>query len=183
MARLTGHQAVCFWRENFGLEWTYWDQILLSEWVKDSYRRNVTMIIVLKRESIWLETMLWLETMEMVQSGCPVWWLNGGAHCCAQSSWNQDCCAGDTYVDQLREGVNGSSESDVEAPTGGLSSQTSTEELSMESQTAPETPTTTTDTTDSRPAENAIAGEPNQTESRYLLRVHCPPQRYSEQNY
>ena len=35
--------------------------------------QKVTMVIVLKRESIWLETMLWLETMEMVQSGCPGW--------------------------------------------------------------------------------------------------------------
>ena len=87
------------------------------------------------------------------------------------------------HIDQLRDGVNVPPESDVEVPTGGLSSQASTEELSSGSQITPETPTTTTDTTDSRPAENADAGEPNRTESRYPRRVHRPPQRYSEQNY
>ena len=86
-------------------------------------------------------------------------------------------------IDQLRDGVNVSPESDVEAPRGGLSSQASTGDLSRESQTAPETPTTSTDTTDSTPAENANTGEPNRTESRYPRRVHRPPQRYSEQNY
>ena len=87
------------------------------------------------------------------------------------------------HIDQLRDGVNVLPESDVEVPTGGLSSQASTEELSSGSQTTPETPTTTTDTTDSRPAENEDAGEPNRTESQYPRRVHRPPQRYSEQNY
>ena len=57
------------------------------------------------------------------------------------------------HIDQLRDGVNVPPESDVEVPTGGLSSQASTEELSSGSQITPETPTTTTDTTDSRPAE------------------------------
>ena len=85
------------------------------------------------------------------------------------------------HIDQLRDGVNVPPESDMEVPTGGLSSQASTGDLSSKSQTAPETPTT--DTTDSRPAENANAGEPNRTESRYPRRVHRPPQRYSEQNY
>ena len=96
MPQLTGHQAVCFEERashsNGPTETRYYCQ---SDW-KTSYRRNVTMIITLKRVSIWLETMLWLETMEMVQSGCPVWWLNGRVHCRTQSSWNQDCCGGDT---------------------------------------------------------------------------------------
>ena len=59
------------------------------------------------------------------------------------------------HIDQLKDGVNISPES---APTGGLSSQTSTEESSIEDKDAPETPTTITD---SRPAENVNVGEPS----------------------
>ena len=74
-----------------------------------------------------------------------------------------------------------SPESDVEAPTGGLCSQASTEESHIEDKNASETPTTTTDP--SSPG-TAHVGELNCTEtSRYPRRVHCPPQRYSEQNY
>ena len=44
------------------------------------------------------------------------------------------------HIDQLRDGVNVPPESDVEVPTGGLSSQASTEELSSGNQITPETP-------------------------------------------
>ena len=136
---------------------------------------------ILPRSLCWREysvgdNVIWLETMEMVQNECPVWWLNRGGHC---HSWNWDCCGCDMHINQLRDGVNVSPECDVEAPTGGLSSQASTEESSIEDKDTPETPTTTTD---SRPAENV--DEPNWTEaSRYVCRVHRLPQRYSEQNY
>ena len=85
------------------------------------------------------------------------------------------------HIDQLQDGIDVSSESDVEALTGGLCSQASTEEPRTEDENASETPTTTTDPSS---PETAHVGGPNRTDtSRYPRRVHRPPQRYSEQNY
>ena len=44
------------------------------------------------------------------------------------------------HIDQLRHGINVSPESGVEAPTGGLGSQASTEESRIEDKNASETP-------------------------------------------
>ena len=88
--------------------------------------------------------------------------LSYTVHCRTQSSWNQDCCGGDVcvcvcviisswvavnymvtylrHIDQLRDGINVPPKSDVEVPTGGLSSQASAEELSSGNQITPETP-------------------------------------------
>ena len=75
------------------------------------------------------------------------------------------------HIDQLRDGVNVSPQSDVETSTGGLSSQAFTEESSIEDKNAPETPTMMT--TDSSPPGTTNAGEPNHPEtSRYPRRVH-----------
>ena len=58
----------------------------------------------------------------------------------------------------------------MEAPTGGLCSQASTEESRTEDKNASETPTTTTDT--SSPG-TAHVGDPNRTDaSQYPHRVH-----------
>ena len=85
------------------------------------------------------------------------------------------------HIDQLRDGVNASPESDVEAPTGGPGSQASTEESRIEDKNASHTPTTTTN---SNSPGTANVGEPNRMEtSQYPRRVHRPPQRHSEQNY
>ena len=62
MPQLTGHQAVSFWREGFTLEWTYWDQILLSEWVKELSQKCDHDHRAKGRE--YFVGMLWLETME-----------------------------------------------------------------------------------------------------------------------
>ena len=84
------------------------------------------------------------------------------------------------HIDQLRDGIIVSLESNVEAPTGGLGSQASTEESRIEDKNASETPTTTTDLSSSG---TANAGEPNRIETSQLpRRVHRPPQRYSELN-
>ena len=62
----------------------------------DLLRLDSTVRVGERQLSQKCETMLWPETMEMVRSGCPVWWLNRGAHCHTQSSWNRDYCWGDT---------------------------------------------------------------------------------------
>ena len=120
----------------------------------------------LSKETIRLETMVWLE---MAQSGCPVRWLNGGAH----SPVGIRIAVVTTHTSAERVGERQLSwcECFSREWRGGTHRWTklTSKELSMESQTASETPTTTNDTTDSKPAENTDAGEPNRTEASHAI--------------